>query len=139
MGADVQGTVGHGKDLVLTVRLEPWEPFGREGMQLDLSLHRILLAAMGSWIRLEEVEVGRSGGMLVGLVGRAHRIYRGVTNTSKISVINKGEVGGAKPEVRKAVGRASTGGKTHVSFGRVGFRCLLGTARELGGHHRDQG
>lgn len=39
--------MGHGKDLALRVKPEPWEGFGREEMGLDLSLHRILLAVVG--------------------------------------------------------------------------------------------
>lgn len=39
--------MGHGKDLVLQVKPEPWEGFGREGTGLDLSLHRIPLAVEG--------------------------------------------------------------------------------------------
>lgn len=39
--------MGHGKDLALQMKPEPWEGLGRDGMGLDLSLHRISLAVAG--------------------------------------------------------------------------------------------
>lgn len=44
---------------------EPWESFGREGMGLDLSLHRIPLAVAGGLDHAGAVEMERSGEILI--------------------------------------------------------------------------
>lgn len=72
--------------------------------------------------------------MLVYLTDETNRIYMESQSLQAfLPQQGQGWGGGATIEMRKAVGRASRGGKTGVSFGRAGVRCLLGTARQLGG------
>lgn len=87
------------------------------------------------------MEVERDGGVLVYFAGRANRIYRQVTSTSQFSLLHKGEEERPLAEMRKAVGRAGSGGKARHQLWTCWFQMSVGLCRGVGGwvHRGDRG